>query len=274
MIVALMYDRTIVDRAMSLARLLADVETSPRSGVCLALVRHRDVPVTPLTEMTAAHCRLKFEHVSLVESPLFAEGHPRGCTALWVGTVKHFHSLRSEGKIPWSSVMTLDAGDGVPLHADWLDVVASEHSKTVLSDKLITGTPYWLGTCPLHVNPNAVFDLSLFDEEPGFFDPPEHDGTLATHFDVYYRDQMLKHLRPSSVVRTDWHGDGRKADLDLLLERSQHSAWLHGYKDDDLYWLARTNIARRPRPPQIHHYDLPTLLTHEKIRRDLEACSG
>lgn len=274
MIVALMYDKSIVERTMSLARLLADLEPSPRSDVCLALVRHQDVPNTPLTTMTIRHCQRKFEHVVAVESPLFADGHPRGCTALWVGTVRHFHRLGVGAHNSWGSIMTLDGGDGVPLHADWLDITIAEHKRTLSLGKLVSGTPYWHGTCPLHLNPNAVFHLSLFDQEPSLLDPPEYDGTLATHFDVYFRDVMMKHASPSSLVRTDWHGDGREADLDVLLERSRCSAWLHGYKDESLYWLARTHIARRPAPPTIDHYDMSVLLLHEKIRRDFEACSG
>jgi len=289
MIVALQYYQNPDDgqgdlpQAMSLARLLADLLPEPRNDVLLALVCQPGTPRTGIVDRTAAHCARKLPVVEVV-SETGARGHPEGCTALWLGTANHFHDLhassrhldpacRYDGSTDHGrSLLMLDGGDGVPLHRDWLDRLIALHLETLRLGKLITGTPYFVGTCPLHVNPNAVFELSVFDSQRTrlLTDVPQYDGTVFTNFDVYHREEMLQNTSLSSAVRTDWRGGGRKATRDLLLERSREALWLHGYRDADLYWTAREHLASRPAPPQVKHYELADLRVQERVRRDYE----
>lgn len=271
-------------QAMTLARLLADLEPEPRNDVLLALAYQPGTPRPPLVERTVAHCRRTFSVVELV-SEFGARGHPEGCTALWLGTTSHCHRMIAAGHhvdpaclydacTPHGrSLLTLDGGDGVPLHRDWLDRMIALHLETLSRGKLITGTPYFQGGCPLHVNPNAVFELAVFDRTNFLADVPSYDGTVMTNFDVYHREEMLAHASLSSAVRTDWRGGGRRATRELLLERSREAIWLHGYRDADLYWTAREHLASRPAPPQIKRYDMDRLRLGERIQRDYEeAC--
>jgi hypothetical protein len=283
MIVALQYYEGDLERTMSLARLLADVELRPRLDVLLALVCQPGTPETELVRRTVAHCRRVFPTI-LVTSEYGAVGHPEACTALWRGTASHFYKQARgslEGHVfqdpltkTWhTSLLTLDGGDGVPLHRDWIDLMirAHVHHNT---DKLITGTPYYLGTCPLHVNPNAIFELEVFSRTKLLTDVPKYDGTVLTNFDVYHREEMLRHASLSSIVRTDWRGGGEKATRELLLDRSRESVWLHGYKDPDLYWTSREHLLDHPAPPRIRYYDLEQLRVHEGVRRSFEGAQS
>lgn len=274
MIVALQYHEGDLERTMSLARLLADLEPGPRDDVLLALVCQPGTPRPELVSRTAAHCRRKFA-VEEVISMHGGLGHPEGCTALWRGTAGHFHRLYKTMGMNvdpghHSSLLMLDGGDGVPLHPDWLDRTIQLHYLTLARGKLITGSPYFVGTCPLHVNPNAVFHLDVFDKTKFLTDVPKHDGTLLTHFDIYHREEMLDNAWLSSAVRTDWRGGGVPASRALLLERSRRALWLHGHKDADLYWVAREHLASRPAPPELCHYDMGQLRLQERVRRSLE----
>jgi len=268
MIVALQYHEGDLEQTMALARLLADLEARPRGDVILALVCQPGTPKTPLVEATIAHCRRKLE-VEWHESPLGALGHPAGCTALWTGTAMLYRTGRREHR----SIFMLDGGDGIPLHRDWIDLAKHQHEITLAQGKLITGTPYFLGTCPLHVNPNAIFEVRIFEETRLLTDVPRHDGTLATHFDIYHREIMLDWTRPSSIVRTDWRGGGEALTSDLLRERARESIWLHGHKDRRLYFLAREHCLSSPPAPTIKEYDLFRLRLQEQIRRSYEEAS-
>ena len=269
MIIALMYCQSDLAETMQLARLLADVEPSPRDDDLLALVRQPDVPMTPLIELTTRHCSKKFE-VEDVVSPLGASGHPVGCTALWTGTCQHFYERHLAGDLgPHLSIATLDGGDGVPLCADWIDRFKEEHDESVRRGHLITASPYFVDRCPLHVNPNGIFELDVFGKTH-LLTPPTYDGTLNTHFDIYHREEMLAHAGLSSIVRTDWHGQGEQATRELLLDRSKESVWLHGYKDADLRWLCREHLASEPAPPEVRHYELADVRLHEVLRRSYE----
>jgi hypothetical protein len=275
MIVALQYHAGDLDRTMSLARLLADVEAKPRPDVLLALVCQPGTSRPEVVARTVAHCRLKFA-VEEIVSEYGAKGSPEGCTALWRGTVSHFfRKYQSSGNAVdpggQASILTLDGGDGVPLHADWLDRIIVLHGETLRRGKLITGTPHFLGTCPLHVNPNAVFHLDVFGKTKLLTDVPVYDGTMATHFDIYHREEMLANACLSSAIRTDWRGGGLSATRDLLLDRSMMSLWLHGFKDENLYWAAREHLVSCPQSPRIRDYDVDQLHVQENVRRSFEA---
>jgi len=287
MIVALMTyqnpddGRGDLPQALSLARLLTDLEPEFRPDTLLVLSYQPGTPRTPLVEKTVAHCRRRFPVLEVV-SEEGARGHPEGCTALWRGTISHlrelarrpvdrpYHPAYDDESDHGNSFLTLDAGDGIPLHRNWLDLMIGEHVQTLRSKKLITGTPYFLGECPLHLNPNSVFNVELFDECPQLLDPVPYDGTVHTNFDVYHREAMLPRARLTSAVRTDWRGDGRAATPELLLERSREAIWLHGYRDERIYWMAREHVALDPRPPLVREYDLNQLRVHEIVRRSYE----
>ena len=262
MIVALQYYAEDLNQTMSLARLLADLEPRHRTDITLALVRQPDTPVTTLTTDTVRHCEQKFPVIQFA-SPKGAHGHPVACTAIWTGMMESFHASH-----PSSAILTLDGGDCVPLHRDWISLMLREHQQTLSEGKLITGSPYWLGGCPLHVNPNAVFQMSIWEKEPSLRTPPKYNGTLLTHFDIFHRRAMLTNASLSSVVHTDWQGAGNKISPSLMRERARSSIWLHGYKDTELHEVANQYLSNPPGPhPKIYRYDLHQLYAQESMKR-------
>jgi hypothetical protein len=267
MIIALQYYEGDLEPTMSLARLLADLEPVPRTDVVLALVCHPGTPVTPLTKKTIAHCERRFV-VEHVVSPLGAKGHPEACTALWAGTMQHYYERFKCGELSYSAVLALDGGDGVPLHKDWLSMLKVEHEYTLSVGKLITGTPYWLGGCPLLVNPNAVFELSVLNKTSFITDIPKYDGTLLTNFDIYHRRDMLANASLSTAVRTDWHGCGKDLSIPLMKERATEAFWLHGYKDAGVFATARQYLFGGDTVrPELRRYDLAQLYLEESVRQ-------
>jgi hypothetical protein len=262
MIVALQYYEGDRGQTMSLARLLADLEPVKRQDVMLALVCQPDTPWTVLTSKTIKHCERKFPVIHVV-SARGDHGHPVACTAIWTGMMEFFH-----GAYQHEAVLALDGGDGVPLHRDWLSMMMLEHQRTLSVGKLITGSPYYLGGCPLHVNPNAVFQMSVWTKEPSLQTPPVYNGTLLTHFDIFHRRVMLANASLSSVVRTDWQGAGNKISQALMGERAKQAVWLHGYKDLDLFSVARQYLFAAPEVAlALRRYDLPELYQQESLLR-------
>lgn len=262
MIVALQYYEGDIDPTMSLARLLADIEPTPRSDIVLAFVCQPGTSMTPLVSKTIKHCERKFP-VLYVESKRGAKGHPVACTALWTGMMEYFFEY-----YPSASLLAIDGNDAVPLHLNWASLMLAEHAMTLAHGKLITGTPYWLGGCPLHVNPNAVFQMEIFSKESSLRTPPEYDGTLMTHFDIFHRRALLTNASLSSVVHTDWQGAGNKISVELIRNRAAHSLWLHGYKDVDFHSVARRYLfGGGTVAPDLQRYDLSQLYLRESMSR-------
>ena len=267
MIVALQYYEGDRERTLSLARLLADIEPVPRNDILLALVCQPNTPPSELTDLALKHCSLKFP-VTHVVSTRGAHGHPEGCGQLWAGTMNHFSDLFESKATPHNSIFTLDGGDGIPLHRNWITMLKEEHAKTLALEKLITGTPYNQGGCPVHVNPNAVFHLSIWKKTPSLHNIPKYDGTLLTNFDIYHRRTMLNNASLSSIVRTDWRGAGNHLSLELMKTRAKPSVWLHGYKDNNLYEVARKHLLTSETIPlKLERYQLTNLYLMESCKR-------
>lgn len=270
MIVALQYHKKDRKRTLTLARLLADIEPFPRDDILLAFVCQPDTPTSNLTEPVLQYCSLKFPTTHVVV-PKKGGGHPEGPGLLWAGTMEHFHKLFEQGLTSHDSIMTLDGGDGVPLHRNWIDLIIKEHTRTLKNNKLITGTPSHQGPvayCPLHVNPNAIFHLSIWSKEPSLHTIPRSNGTLFNHFDIYHRRIMLNNASLSSVIKTDWRGNGNRISPGLMQQEAARAVWLHGYKDDDLYSIAREHLLALERvPPDIRRHQLSELYIIESCRK-------
>ena len=262
MIIALQFYNGDVVPTMALARLLADIEQHPRSDVALAFVYQPDTVLTPFIQKTIAHCARKFPVLS-VRSARGAHGHPVACTALWTGMMEYFYAHH-----PGESVLAIDGNDAVPLHLNWIDLMLAEHARTLALGKLITGSPYWLGGCPLHVNPNAVFEMRVWAEASSLQAPPVYDGTLMTHFDIYHRRAMLTNASLSTVVHTDWQGAGNSLTVELLRQRAASSLWLHGYKEKSFHSVARRYLFGGDTvSPELQRYDLSQLYLLESTSR-------
>jgi hypothetical protein len=260
MIVAIQYYEDDRERTLQLVRLLTDLEKAPRNDILLALVCQPSTPMTDLTEKTLEYAANRFP-VTHVVSTRGAHKPPEACGQLWAGTMEHFSRLFEDGNAPHSSIFTVDGNDGIPLHRDWIDLIKKEHERTLSSGRLVSGTPNALGV-PLHINPNMISHLSLWKKCPCLSIIPRYDGTFHSSFDIFHRMTILKYASPSSIVCHEWHGYGRSISPETLRKCSKKSAWLHGYKDEALYSVARRHLLASDMPPmKIERHDLDRFIS-------------
>jgi hypothetical protein len=238
MILALQYCKKDMDRSMELAHLLADLEPAYRSDVLMALVRDSATPHDPSVDDAFDHCRSRFPTVQLV-LPHSTTGWPEGPNQLWAGTMDHFASLWSSRATDHRSIFTIDGGDGIPLHNNWLDLLLAEHAATSASGKRISGVPGVDNLQRDHLSGNMILDLSVWADYPRIHACPPNDGWDCYHAPVFIGEASL-----SSVVRNDWRCC-RSLSADLLEEYARSSVWWHGYKGDDLRKVARHYLLDR-----------------------------
>jgi hypothetical protein len=254
MIIALQYCDRDLAKTMRLARLLADLEPGYRTDALLGLVCQPGTPRPRLVDETVEHCSLKFrvEHaVSRHGAPGWADGSGQ----LWRGTVEHFHDLWRRGATSHSSIATLDGGDGVPLHNNWLDLFITEHEITHRAGKMVSGLLNLDVPEHAHVNGNMIVDLELWEKYPSVRDTPLGASPAEWYkcWDTYHARVFLGNARPSTIVCNHWNRRG--ATKKIMDEAAKTSAWLHGYKDDRLHDLARerllVDLGGRPSYPQV-----------------------
>jgi hypothetical protein len=241
-------------RAMKLARLLADLESRRRDDVCLLFVRTTECPATRLLDDVIARCSEVFHVESLVIRPDIPERRERwdrlgrwpvGPNVLWTGAVEYF--LRGMGP-QWTTLFTVDGGDSVPLHRDWVDVLREDHARTVRDGLGVTG---WVGMDGLgrwHVNLNLVAERSFLEAHQGELLEMPAGEHVCEPVDMYYAGVFLSSCRASTVVRNDWrHVGSCRADIEVL---AGQSAWWHGCRDGNVVDLARSHVfgAQRPWP--------------------------
>jgi hypothetical protein len=226
MIVALQYWTEDEPQALALARFLADIETSPRGSVVLALCRRKDCAFSEEAKRTQAHCEKKLP-VLVLQSQRPEVGHPDGCFGLWAGTVDNLHRLWMRGILEWELgryVFTCEA-DGGPIRRDWASRLRKAHARTLALGKHVTGAV--MDEPEPHVNGNLVIDLSMWDDHPGLSSCPA--GTL---WDIHHAGILLSETRPSLAIRNDYGA----TDLahGYLAAVARETAWVHGCRDDSV----------------------------------------
>ena len=234
MILGLQYSEGDFSRSMKLARFLADLEPHYRTDVILALVRDSSFsPPVAEVEAVAEHCSRKFP-VELVILPQADRGWPRGPNRQWSGMMEHFAAQRENSRDGrFNSIFVFDGGDGIPLHRQWINLLITEHKRTLDFGKLITGTIGIDTTNRFHINGNVLLETKIWNLCPEIHDCPDHDSWDCYHFQTFAPRTSL-----STVIRNDWKCQARPS-VELLSTFAQESLWWHGCKHEDLHDVAR-----------------------------------
>lgn len=245
MILALQFYEGDKDNAMKLARLLADIESTPRNDVLLALVCQPGTLLDGRVKDTIDYCSKKFV-VEHVVSRYGAKGWADGSGQLWTGTMEHFHEQWKKGLVSFDTIFTFDGGDGIPLRRDWIDVLKREHSRALSLGKLVVGckkemiggnkSGKWRPRT--HINGNMILHLSIWDKYASLHQVPLGASMMMSNtWDMYHADVFLVEAMPTGFIRSEWRKRGLNETI--LQDRARHSVWLHGYRDYDIAGTAR-----------------------------------
>ena len=272
MILALQYYITDLERTMRLANLLADIEAHFRDDVMLGLICQPGTPTTRLVRETIDRCSRKFPVIQAC-SKQGGKGWATGSCKLWRGTMLHFYELYKSHQTTHDSIFTLDGGDGVPLHRDWIDLLLREHQLTRSMGNRISGTLTVDHFNQPHINGNMILDLLLIGESPKLLEQPT-DTMLSNGamWDVVNGETFMENSHPSSVICNEWNQSG--ITMSRMNEIASRSIWLHGYKDPGLRSIARERLMNDPTSleikPSLKYYDkeIQKILTNTFTRQD------
>jgi len=220
MIVAIQFHDGDARKALELARLIADIEPAYRCDVLLGLVCQPSTH-TEEAERVALYCAAK------MPTELFVSPRPpqdkKGCADLWAATVEHF-AYNPRGH---SFVCTFDGGDSAPLRRTWLNDLAAEHTATVAQGKTITGFSQGSN----FINANMMIELSVWrncEELRSRISRPLSHWIWEPQF----YDILGPRVRLSPVIWSEYNSHG--ITVQWLRGLAEHSAWSHGWKDEDL----------------------------------------
>jgi hypothetical protein len=132
--------------------------------------------------------------------------------------------------------------DCVPLARNWLDRLSAEWDRVCALGKEAFGHWHDLGHPPpdtgLHLNGNAVFRTSFFDEHSTWIVGP---GTVG--WDYWFRDKFLPISVDSNLISQQWNRHGiSQEELASLTKNGERPVFFHGIKTPDARNHARNLI--------------------------------
>lgn len=236
LVVALGYWAGDEERALRLARLLADIEPEYRSDLTLVLVRRFDLDVSALAAQTIMHCNGKFVTFGL-QSGTRGVGHPDGSNALWDGTMSLLADRWREGDLNFPFVFTVEA-DGCPIAADWVNRLLAEHQRALMAGKHVTGPLMRLPFA--HINGTLICNVGWWLDHPSLRQTPP-----GYAWDLHHRETFVAAARPTQEIANiygskQWSG----AQLGPM---SNEISWLASAKDDSVIAWAEQAITAEAR---------------------------
>jgi hypothetical protein len=230
LVIAIQFWQGDLERAMRVARLIADIEPRRREDVIFAFCRRFDTVENKLTRDTFLHVGTKFSVIS-IRSAREATGHPDGCYATWAGTLDALSGAWAAGNLRAHSALMIEA-DGVPLRADWIDVLLAEHQVTLWSGKRVTGP---VTERPIrHVNGSFALHLSLWLDRPSL-----HVCPPGQAWDLFHAAVLMSEARPMNSM-CNYYGKCAWSPESLAVA-ARGTAYLCSQKDDSaLEWAERT----------------------------------
>jgi hypothetical protein len=225
------------DRAMGLARLIADLEPVKREDVLFMFTARFDCPHD---EEAIKYVEEKF-NVIRYTTKRKATGWPNGPNQMMGCSYEHLVLLDRVNKLNGMKAVLFIEADCVPLKADWIDLLISEYKecgKPVLGAWMVKGD-----TNVDHINGNCIVSLDFWRKNRHFFHPPSKGG-----WDAVFAPSMMQNGAPSRLIWSDyqlcmdhnpwrgddflWEGKSYRAAHNPLYGETLYPCWFHGIKTE------------------------------------------
>ena len=250
MILNLQYWHGDLDKAMRLARLIADIEQNPRTDVIFQFAcrfdSHHDYG-------TINYVKKKFQ-VEVYTSDLQATGWPDGCNKLMASSYKNCIKIGRNRNFNMSTEFCFFIeADGVPLKSDWLDRIIREYQ---MCGKKILGA--WWGDSArssAHVNGNMCMSLDFYNICLDVLNPRKRQA-----WDTGLWPWIGPNAAPSREIWNDWrlgYSDNPWKGVEALWEPKSFAdpqnplygeilspSYFHGCKRDEGVEEARRRLVK------------------------------
>jgi|SRR5215469_641803 len=222
-----------LQQTFELAKLICDIEHKRREHGEFFLVYRKDCPLWIAKEFEHL-TRSKFERVAARMARNHDTGWPGGANMLAASAFIEMSLLRREG-ICQNTGFLLFEPDCVPMATDWLDQLSFEWDRVMAEGKEAFGHWHDLGPDGLHMNGNAVFRTTFFDEHPTWI-----VGAGTQGWDYFFRDRFLPISRDSNLIFQHWNRHGiTMQEFEGMLKNGEHPVFFHGIKTPDARQHAR-----------------------------------
>jgi hypothetical protein len=181
------------ERAMELARLIADLEPQPRKDIKVLFTARFD---TKQDRKTIDYVSKKFETYELT-CKRTATGWPNGPNQMMGESYSYCVERSRAGKFGDVKAVMFIESDCVPLHRDWINKLIEEYTA---SKKMVLGAWLTRGDCNCeHVNGNLIMSLDFWRQCKAVFHPQSRGGWDAT-----LAHAIMPNAAPSKLIWSDY----------------------------------------------------------------------
>jgi hypothetical protein len=211
-------------QAFELVQLICDIEQEPKEDSEFFLVYRKDCPLW-VPKKFHELARKKFKRSAARMARNHDTGWPAGSNMLAASSFIEMSLLRREGLCKNTGFLLFEP-DCVPLSKDWLERLSAEWDQVVASGKEAFGHWHYGGPPELHLNGNAVFRTSFFDEHPTWI-----VGAGTQGWDYFFRERFLPISVDSPLILQHWQRFGiSEEEFQALEKQGVHPAFFHGEK--------------------------------------------
>lgn len=228
------------DRAMALARLIADIEPCWRDDVYMVFARQSATPMDDDIRKTMAYVGHKFGYVPMEVTVDEKKTYPGIAFDPWASAMQKVSDAYYSGRLPCANALMIE-GDACPLSPDWINRIKEAHNHTLQLGKRITGPRMTFGGRQhWHVNGSFVCHCSLWPDRPSL-----HRCHPKLAWDVFLGEVLLAEAGPSGIIRNEYGCTNISAEV--FLSMAKESALLVSVKDYSAIGHATSLLVHRGR---------------------------
>lgn len=219
--------------AFELIQLICDIEHDPKPNSEFFLVYRKDCPIWVSREFEKL-ARGKFQRVAARMARNHDTGWPAGPNMLAASAFIEMSLLRREYLCKNSGCLLFEP-DCVPMQKDWIDRLSAEWDRVSALGKEAFGHWHTGGGPEPHLNGNAVFRTTFWEEHPTWI-----VGSGCQGWDFFFRDKFLPISMDSNLIFQHWQRHGITEEEFINMEKNgQHPVFFHGIKTPDGRQISR-----------------------------------
>ena len=226
------------DRAMALARLIADIEPEWRDDVYIVFARQSATPMDDDIRKTMAYVGHKMGYVPMEVAVDEKKTYPGIAFDPWASAMQKVSDAYYSGRLPCENAFFCEP-DGVPMREHWIDDLKEAHRETLALGKRVTGPRMYFGN-HLHVNGTMVTHASFWPDHPSL-----HKCHPTQAYDVFHGRVLINECGPSPIIRNEYGCTDISAAV--FLSMSKEAAWLTSIKDMSAFGHATSLLVHRGR---------------------------
>lgn len=235
-LIALQFWQGDRDKAMRLAKFIADIEPTKREDVDFLFLARHDCDHD---QITVGHVARRF-NVQLLKPKTRAVGHPHACWVMFFSVLEWVYHMKAAKKCPQYKWVLCFEPDCTPISKTWIDELKEEWNRL---NKAVVGseTFHW----QMHLNGNAMYSADLNFLKWFVMGLTVNVVPPREPYDIWLFPRFAQWGVGYSRKIANRCGQKTMSNPEAEAIKNMGIALIHGVKDDSLFHWAESTLKRK-----------------------------